>query len=115
MIDEINDNVAACKQIDHDQRLVTLPVYVHHYRQYDGKFAFSISSFDQSKYSSEYVLVGKTELVYLVPEEFDPIAQEVAALRRKKMEVINEFNKRVKEIEEQIGKLTAIEHTPAEF
>ena len=112
---EIDDNAAACEQIDHDQRLVTLPVYVHHYRKYDGSSAYSISSFDQSKYSPDYVMVGKTELVYLIPEAFDPIAQEVASLKRKKMDVINEFTNRIKELDEQIGKLTAIEYKPAEF
>jgi hypothetical protein len=115
MIDEINDNVAACKQIDHDQRLKTLTVHVHYYKDYSGKDAFSVASFDQSKYTSDYIHIGTTELVYLIPEAFDPVALEVSALRRKKMDVINEYTKRLKEIEEQIGKLTAIEHTPAEF
>lgn len=112
---EIDDNAAACEQIDHDQRLVTLPVYVHYFKNHSGKDTYSVASYDMSEYNPSFVKIGKTELVYLIPEAFDPIAQEVAALKRKKMDVINEFTNRIKELDEQIGKLTAIEYKPAEF
>jgi len=108
---EIDDNAAACKQIDHDQRLKTLTVHVHYYKDYSGKDAFSVASFDQSKYTNEYIHIGTTELVYLIPEEFNPTALQVSALEREKIKVINQFQARIKEIEDQISKLTAIEHT----
>ena len=112
---EIDDNVVACEQISRDQRTKTLPVYVHYYKHMDGSDAYSVASYDMSEYNPNFIKIGKTELVYLVPEEFDPVEHRVASLKRKKDQLTLEFMARVKEIETQINSLTAIDCTPTEF
>jgi hypothetical protein len=115
MSNEVNDNAAACEQIDRDQRTLVLPVYVHCWMNHEDKMQYALFSNDMTPYSAMYTLMGKTELVYLTPEDFDLRARQVAALEREKTQITLEFNTRLKEIEEKISRLTAIEYTPTEF
>jgi len=115
MRNEIDDNAAACEQISRDQRTKTLPVYVHYYKDYSGKDSYSVASYDMSEYNPNFVKIGKTELVYLIPEEFDPIDQQVNTLKRQKDQITLQFMAKIKEIETQISSLTAIDFTPTEF
>ena len=115
MRNEIDDNVAACNQIDRDQRTKTLPVYVHYYKHVDGSDAYSVASYDMSEYNPNFVKIGKTELVYLIPEKFDPVTHRVDALKRQKDQITLQFMAKIKEIETQISSLTAIDFTATEF
>ena len=46
-----------------------------------------------------------------VPENYDPRAQQIAALEKQKQRVMADFQKRVNEINERISKLSALEYT----
>jgi hypothetical protein len=46
-----------------------------------------------------------------VPDDYDPRAQQIAALEAQKKKVMAEYQKTVTDITERINKLQAIEHT----
>lgn len=61
--------------------------------------------------SNQYnTLIGPTEFQYTIPEDFNPIAQKVAALQKEKERIGAEFAARVRQIDDEIGKLTAISY-----
>ena len=47
-----------------------------------------------------------------VPEDYDPTAQQIAALESQKVKVMSESYDTVKEINTRISKLQALEYTP---
>lgn len=61
--------------------------------------------------SAGYVTVNKQEFEVEVPDDFDPRIKQVELLRKEKERVRGEFAKRVTQIDEQINRLTALEHT----
>jgi hypothetical protein len=46
-----------------------------------------------------------------VPEDYDPTAQQIAALESQKVKVMSESYDTVKEINDRISKLQALEYT----
>jgi hypothetical protein len=58
-----------------------------------------------------YVTVNKQELEVEVPDNFDPRIKQVELLRKERERINAEFYLRVTEIDEQINRLTALEHT----
>lgn len=57
-------------------------------------------------------LIGPAEFTYTIPDDFNPTAQKVAALEKQKERAHAEFAAKVREIDEQISKLQAIEYSP---
>ena len=55
--------------------------------------------------------VGTQEIDIEVPDEYDPRAQQVAALEKRKQKVMADYQKTVDEINERISKLQALEYT----
>jgi hypothetical protein len=55
--------------------------------------------------------VGEQEVEIDVPDDFDPSAQQIAALERQKQEVMAHYQKTVTDINEKISKLQALEYT----
>jgi hypothetical protein len=55
--------------------------------------------------------VCSQEIEIEVPEDFDPRAQQIAALEAKKIKTMADYQKSVTEINERISKLTALEYT----
>jgi len=53
--------------------------------------------------------VGEQEIEIEVPDNYDPRAQQIAALEALKQKVMADYNKSVMEINERIGKLLALE------
>lgn len=47
-----------------------------------------------------------------VPDDFDPVPAQVGALRAKKQEILAEASVKAANIDEQISRLTCIEHKP---
>lgn len=58
-----------------------------------------------------YTLIGPTEFSYTIPVDFNPTRAKLAALEKEKQEVRAAYLAKVREIEEQIGKLQALEMT----
>ena len=56
--------------------------------------------------------IGEQEVEIEVPDNYDPTAQKIAALEKKKQKVMADYQKTVNEINERISKLQAIEYTP---
>ena len=55
--------------------------------------------------------VGEQEIEVEVPDNYDPRAQQIAALEKQRQEVMAEFQKSVAEINERISNLQALEYT----
>jgi hypothetical protein len=55
--------------------------------------------------------VGEQEVEIEVPDDHDPRAQQIAALEKKKQEVMAHHQKTVTDINEKISKLQALEYT----
>jgi len=53
--------------------------------------------------------VGEQEIEIEVPDNYDPRAQQIAALEALKQKVMADYHKSVMEINERIGKLLALE------
>jgi hypothetical protein len=55
--------------------------------------------------------VGEQEIQIEVPDDFDPRAQQIAALEAQKQKVMADYQKSVTDINSQISKLQALEYT----
>jgi N-acetyl-anhydromuramyl-L-alanine amidase AmpD len=53
--------------------------------------------------------IGEQEIEIEVPDNYDPRAQQIAALEALKQKVMADYHKSVMEINERIGKLLALE------
>lgn len=57
--------------------------------------------------------IGAQEIEIEVPDDYDPRAQKIAALKKHKQEVMADYQKRVDQINERISKLQALEYVNA--
>jgi len=55
--------------------------------------------------------VGEREIEIEVPDSYDPTAQKIAALEAQKQKAMSDYNDTVKEINDRISKLQALEYT----
>jgi hypothetical protein len=55
--------------------------------------------------------VGEQEIEVEVPDDYDPRAQQIAALEKHKQKVMADYQKMVTDINEKISKLQALEYT----
>lgn len=60
-----------------------------------------------------YTLIGPVEFEYTIPDSFNPQQAKLAALEKEKAVVRAEYLARVREIEERISKLQALEFVEA--
>ena len=60
--------------------------------------------------SENYTLVGQQEIVLDVPDNYDPRAQQIAALEAQKIKAMADYQKSVAEINDRISKLQALEY-----
>jgi hypothetical protein len=83
-----------------------------HYQKYEweDKEQYLVYShkMDDTNYRAH---IGEQEVEIEVPDDFDPRAQQIAALEAQKQKVMADYQKTVTEINERINKLQAIEHT----
>lgn len=54
------------------------------------------------------VFVREMSIEFSVPDDFDPIPQQVAALAEEKREALAEYQRKVADINEQLSKLQAL-------
>jgi hypothetical protein len=90
---------------------VKITAYIH-YLKYSwdevGKFEVFSFKFDDDD-SRTYV--GEQEIEVDVPDNYDPRAQQIAALEKHKQKVMADFQRSVDGINEKISKLQALEYT----
>lgn len=64
--------------------------------------------------SSFRTYVGEQQVELDVPDNYDPRPAQVAALQAQKQKATADYHKSVKDIQDQINKLTALEFTTEE-
>ena len=81
-----------------------------HFQKYswEEKGEYRVSSFKLDD-NENRTYVGEQEIEIEVPENYDPRAQQIAALEALKQKVVADYHKSVMEINERIGKLLALE------
>jgi len=82
--------------------------YNKHEWEKDGEYLVFSCKFDDTSYRA---YVCEQEIEIEVPDDFDPRAQQMAALVEQKQRVMAEYQKTVTEINERINKLQALEYT----
>jgi hypothetical protein len=84
-------------------------IYYNKYSWEDkGEFEVFSFKFEDDNHRTH---VCDQEIEVDVPDDYDPRAQQVAALEKKKQKVMAEFQKTVDGINDQISKLQALEYT----
>jgi len=75
---------------------------------WDAKGRFEILSFkaDDDNYRT---YIGQEEIEIEVPDDYDPRAQQIAALEKQKQKVMADYQKTVTGINDRISKLQALE------
>lgn len=87
-------------------------VHVHFQKySFEENGQFVVFSCKMENAGDHYTYVGPQEIEVEVPENYDPRPQQVAALEKKKQQVMAEFQKTVDEINDRISKLQALEYT----
>ena len=83
-----------------------------HYNKYSWEdngifqvYSFKMDDCDHRTY------VGEQEIEIDVPDNYDPRAQQIAALEKHKQKVMADYCKMVNDINERISKLQALEYT----
>lgn len=61
--------------------------------------------------SDHYTFVCEQEIELDVPDNYDPRANQIAALEKQKQKVMADYQKSVAEINDRISKLQALEYT----
>jgi hypothetical protein len=60
------------------------------------------------------VYIGEQIVECEIPDNFDPVPAQVAALEKEKLKALAKYTTTVAEINERLSKLLAIEHQPSE-
>lgn len=81
-----------------------------HYQKYawQEKGEYRLASFKLDD-SAERTHVGEQEIEIDIPDDYDPRAQQIAALEALKQKVMADYHKSVMEINDRINKLLALE------
>lgn len=94
---------------------ITVKQYVYWQKcKYTGVEKFGVLEYDFRNLREEHrdgmVFVKETQTTFDVPEDFNPVPQQIADLEAIKTKASAEFYARVTEIDRQIQSLLAIEH-----
>jgi len=88
---------------------LTMHLYYTKYQWDDeGNFELYPFQFDDNEHRS---YVGERQVEIEVPDNYDPRAQQIAALEKKKQQVMADYQKTVTEINACISNLQALEYT----
>lgn len=85
-----------------------IQAHVLYRRDYGDDRDFSISRFEMPNHG--YITVYSKEFEIDVPDEFDPRQQQLEILRKERDRINAEFAIRVKQIDDEINKLIALEY-----
>ncbi len=84
----------------------TKELMLHWQQSFDGGDIWNLFICDMSAYG--HVFVGKQKIEFEVPDDFNPVPIQIAMLEAEKQKAMDEFNKRVAVLNEQISKLTCL-------
>ena len=90
---------------------ITLTTHIHFVKYSwatEGDFQLFSVKLDDTDYRT---YVGEQEVEVEVPDDYDPRAQQIAALEKQKQKVMADFQQSVTEINERISNLQALEYT----
>ena len=88
---------------------ITAHIYHSKYSwQETGEFLLFYAKVDDTE---AMIHVGEQEVEVEIPDNFDPRAQQIAALEKQKQKVMADYQKMVTEINDRISKLQALEYT----
>jgi hypothetical protein len=83
-----------------------------HFQKYTWEDKGDFQVFSCKLEDSDYrTYVGPQEVEIDVPEDYDPRAQQIAALEKQKQKVMADYQKMVTDINDRISKLQALEYT----
>ena len=83
-----------------------------HFQKYTWEDKSEYVIFNHKMDDTDYrVHICEQEIELEVPEDFDPRAQQVAALEEKKQKVMADYQQSVTEINRRISELQALEYT----
>ena len=89
---------------------IKLTTYVH-FVQYDwekeGQF---ITLNHHYQHDDVYTLVNVQEVEIEVPDNYNPVADKIAALKNRQVQALADYNRTAAEIHERISKLQALEY-----
>jgi hypothetical protein len=86
-------------------------IHIHHQKfewEKEPEYLVFSCKMDDNDYR---VHICEQEIEIEVPDDFDPRAQQIAALEKQKQKVMADYQKTVTEINDRINKLQAIEHS----
>ena len=85
-----------------------------HYQKYswEEKADYRLASFRMDD-TEHRTYVGEQEIEIDVPEDYDPRAQQIAALKEQAQKVMADYHKSIMEINDRISKLQALEYDNA--
>jgi len=90
---------------------IKITVHVH-YQKYTWEDTSEFQVFSCKLDDSDHLTyVGPQEIEIEVPDNYDPRAQQIAALEERKRKVMADYQKMVTEINERISNLQALEYT----
>jgi hypothetical protein len=93
---------------------VKITAHIHYLKySWEEKGIFEVYSFKFDD-DDHRTYVGEQEIEVDVPDNYDPRAQQIAALEKHKQKVMADYQKMVTDINEKISKLQAIEYTAQE-
>jgi hypothetical protein len=86
-------------------------IYIHFTKfSWQDQGRFEVFSYE-IKNNENHAYVGSQEIELNVPDNYDPRAQQIAALEAQKTKAMADYQKSVTEINERISKLQALEYT----
>jgi hypothetical protein len=90
---------------------VKINAYIHFAKyswENEGEFQLFSVKLDDTDHRT---FVGERAIEIEVPDNYDPRAQQIAALEKQKQKVMADFQQSVTEINERISNLQALEYT----
>ena len=72
----------------------------------------SYADFDASKFGDDQILIGTQMVTFKIPQKVDIKGKAVESLEEKKTKINAEFHMKLKEVQDKIDNLLAIEYKP---
>jgi hypothetical protein len=88
----------------------TINTFVHYERNYKNEIVLSAYPFSMA--STGKVLIGEQTIEVSVPDDFDPVAEEIKLLKAEREKLEAETRKRITRIDDEIAKRLAIGYEP---
>lgn len=85
----------------------TKTMYIYVEETWDGKIKFDLAVTDMSEFG--WAMVGKTEVTYEVPDNFDFRQVKATAIQKEMNKVRADFQARITELQAQYNECLAIE------